>query len=170
MWYKLRRHLQHVPDNRTSRELLRAVQDVCNTQCLSSAGLATNTAAVKAGNTLIVAVNGTLQVYAANQAMGLLGGPNIPNTGAVYGLWAFTVDNTGTFWAIASPANGNAAAAGALIWPTIPDNMAVLGYMVLQNASAGAFTPNTTSLATAGITTTFANLCGPEYPLTEFGQ
>jgi len=166
MWYKFRRHMQHVPDVRTSRELLRAVFDILQTQCLTSAALATNVAAVQSGGSFAVIIAGTLYVFPTATAMAALTGAAVPNSGSIATVWAFTCSNAGVLGVIQG---GTGAAVGACTLPAIPDNTTVIGYLFLSNGSAGAFTPGTTSLATAGLTLNYVNTVGPFYPISLFG-
>jgi hypothetical protein len=166
MWYKFRRHMQHVPDVRTSRELLRAVFDILQTQCLTSAALATNVAAVQSGNAFAVLVSGTLYVFPTATAMAALTGAVVPNSGSIATVWAFTVSKAGVLGAIQG---STGATAGACTLPAIPDDTAVIGYLFLSNGSAGSFTPGITSLATAGLTLNYCNTVGPFYPISLFG-
>lgn len=167
MWYKFRRHMQHLPDNRTARELIRAMFDIVNTQCLSSAGLASNVAAVQAGNAFAIVVAGYLYTFPAVTAMAALTGSVIPNTGNIATIYAFTCNKAGALGVIQG---STAPTVGGCTFPIIPDDTGVIGFLFLSNGSAGSFTPGTTSLATAGVTAQYANLCGPEYPVTLLGS
>jgi hypothetical protein len=172
MWYKFRRHLQHVPDQRTAREILRAMFDMMQNQCLTSPGLATNVAAVQSGNSFAVVVNGHTYVYPASTAMAALPAtPTVPNSGTPVQGWAFAVQelNGVTSLVVIPSSNGPVAAVGQLAWPAIPDNTVVIGYLILNNGSAGTFTPATTSLATAGLVLNYINTVGPFYPVSLFG-
>jgi hypothetical protein len=169
MWYKFRRHMQHVPDVRTSRELLRAVFDILGNQCLTSANLATNVAAVQSGSSFAVAINNTVNVWPTATAMAALTGAVVPNAGNIATVWAFTASLINGAWTLGVIQSGTAPVVGACALPAIPDNTVVIGYLFLSNGSAGAFTPGTTSLATAGLVLNYVNTVGPFYPITLFG-
>jgi hypothetical protein len=166
MWYKFRRHMQHLPDVRTSRELLRAVFDMTQTQCLTSASLATNVAAVQSGSAFAAIVAGNLYVFPTATAMAALTGAAVPNTGNIATVWAFVLSSAG---ALAVIQGGAGPTVGACTLPSIPDNTTVIGYLFLSNGSAGSFTPGTTSLATAGLVVNYCNTVGPFYPISLFG-
>jgi hypothetical protein len=158
--------MQHLPDVRTSRELLRAMFDILQTQCLTSPALATNVAAVQSGSAFAAIVSGTLYVFPTATAMAALTGAAVPNSGNIATVWAFTLNKPGVLGVIQG---GTGATVGACTLPAIPDETAVIGYLFLSNGSAGAFTPGTTSLATAGLVVNYCNTVGPFYPISLFG-
>ena len=175
MWTFIKKWLASVSDGLTRYALQEILFNSFNNFIIAGAGLVTSTTTVKVGaSPMIVMINGQNVIVAASASFPALTGLNI-TTGQT-GVALFGVDALGTLYTWISPVIvGSATNLQGLVWPTptdttvSPSDLLVVGGMILQDVSAGAFTGGTTSLATGGLTVTYFNL-GPDgfnvYPVT----
>jgi hypothetical protein len=156
------RFLEAIPDSRTAfnlRRILRSLVDRYSTQPLNSAGLV-----IKAGGGVLAktgatdfyaCVQGTLVKIAAATDMPSLTGLVI--TAANFNVACFFVDTAG----VVTLATGTQAATlGGVVFPIPPDGKALVGFLIITNAST--FTGGTTALDTA--TTVYISPLGPFDP------
>lgn len=140
---------------------LTALRTRINTGTLNSAGLvikAGSSAIVKAGSAFAALAGGAVVVKAANTDMSALVGTLATAKSAV---WAFYIDSAGVITTSAKTADANDAAAALALMPASPDNKAMIGFIVVANASGSNFVGGTTALDAASITTTYYNTTGP---------
>ena len=155
-------------------ELIKIFELLFNTQCLTSALLnGTGAAAtVSLGGAITAMVAGTL-VSKASGATIALNGPTLLNTGAIAQVWIFTIDQLGNLYAYPGVP---AATIGAVQLPyisettgpgaTVPNTpQAVIGSLIMVNASVGSFIPATTLLNVANLGIVVNNTVGPFYPV-----
>jgi len=157
------RWFQAVPDRFTSYSLSKALSELYKTQVLSSAGLAIkagSSAIVKQGSAYAVVVNGVLVAIAANTDTAALTGANVAT--ATSNIYLLAIDATGTTTWYPGVAG---ATVGAIALPTIPFNVAVVGGILVQNATGSNFVPGTTALDTGSLTVTYLNNVGPFFPV-----
>lgn len=132
-----------------------------NSGVLSSAGLAIKAGgspAVKAGSAFSVLVDGVPIRKAANTDMAALAGTLATAKSAA---WAFYLDGAGALSASAKTADANTHDAALALLPAPPDNQALVGIIVIDNATGANFIGGTTALDTASLTVTYYNATGP---------
>ena len=140
-------------DRRELRKVLGALQaDVAasSNQVLASAGLViTATTGLKVPKTgasdFYAQVGGALVKIAAGTDMPALSGSVAHGA---FNVFAFTVDNTGT---VTSAMGTPGAALGAVAFPAVPANAAVVGYVVINPTGTGSFVGGTTALNDATV-------------------
>lgn len=128
---------------------------------LSTPGLVINAGGAliaKAGSAFAALANGVLVYVVANTAMPALAGV-IATT--KFAAWAFYIDSAGTITVSAKTADAATLAAAVALVPAPPVGKAMIGFIVVQNATGGNFTGGTTALDAASITTTYVNTVGP---------
>lgn len=137
-------------------KVLSGVYGALNSVSFTSGGLAIHgagSALVKTANTVIFSANGVLGSLAAADMPALSG--SIPNGST--NIAVFEVDSTG----MTHTTMGTAATTLAgVVWPKTPDANALIGFVIIANASGSAFTCGTTALDTGSVTTTYVNLNG----------
>lgn len=124
----------------------------------NSAGLAIkagSSALAKSVNTIYYWLNGVLYTKAAAD-MAALTGINIANGSK--NVVAFCIDSAGTLTAVAGTA---ATTLAGIVPPTIPNNVAVIGWILIDNGTGSTFTGGTTALDAASLTVTYVNGVGP---------
>lgn len=125
----------------------------CN-MVFNSAGLAIKagtSALAKSVNTITVIIDDVI-VQKAAADMAALGGSVVADGSK--NVYVFCVDAAGTLTTL----NGTPAATlAAITWPTVPDGVAVVGFLIVANGTGSNFTPGTTALDTASLTTTYVN-------------
>lgn len=143
---------------------LRAALTKIQSQCdavLNSAGLAIHgsaSALAKIANTITCFVNGIL-LQKTTADLPALAGASVPN--GSFNIYVFTIASDGTLGTL----NGTPGATlAAVVVPTIPANVAVIGCAVISNGTGSAFTPGTTALDTASLTVTYINTIGDFSP------
>lgn len=156
------RHLAGIADvkvRQTLRRILRSLCDRYSSQPLTSAGLAIHGSASALAKTgaadFYASVQGILVKIAAATDMPALTGINI--TAANFNVAVFFVDSAGT---VTVAAGTQAATLGGVTWPIFPDGKALVGFLIITNAST--FTGGTTALDTA--TTVYVSPLGPFDP------
>ncbi len=128
---------------------------------LSSAGLAIKGAAsaiVKSVNAINAVIDGVVVAKAAADMAALVG--TIATTKK--GLFVFTLQADGTLKTTAGTLTG--AALSDLVFPTIPAGEVVIGFIIVENGTAGNFVGGTTALDTALLTITYVNTPFPFNP------
>lgn len=155
--------LQSIPDKLTSEPIERSFFHLYRTHAMSSAGLAIKaggSAIVKNGSAFVAVVSGNLVYVAANTDTTALSGAVV--TTAFKNIFLLTIDAAGTTaWL---PGN-QATTVGAIGIPVVPNSVAVVGSILVQNATGSDFTPGTTALDTGSLTVTYLNTVGPFYPV-----
>ena len=160
----IKKRLIALPNSREAFELMKVFESLHNTQTLGQAGLAINAGAsplVKATNAFSAIVGGVLVYKAAGTAMPAL--PALPLVLTLnYQAWLFTIDGAGNLYT--TPGLPALALANVQL-PIMPENVAVIGSLILYNGTAGTFTPGTTALDTALLVPIYNNTTGPFYPV-----
>lgn len=157
------RWFQAIPDRLSQFALNKAISELYKTHVMSSAGLAIKAGAsaiVKQGSAYAVVVNGVLVAVAANTDTSALTGVNVAT--ATSNLYLLAIDATGTTTWYPGVAG---ATVGAIALPMIPFNVAVVGGILVQNATGSNFVPGTTALDTGSLTVTYLNNVGPFFPV-----
>ena len=138
--------MNQISDRDDGRNLFLVLEGVYNrlrSQCLTSAGLvikAGSSALVKAGNAVYAVANGVLINKAANTDMAALSGTVV---NATFNVFVFTVNQAGTLYAQMGTAGASLA---AVRWPTINQNRAIIGFVVINPTGTGNFVGGTTAL------------------------
>lgn len=133
-----------------------------SSRMLTSAGLAIKTggsAIVKAGNAFAAIANGTVVRKAANTDMAALVGTLATAKSA---LWAFYIDSAGTLTASAKTADAATHDAAIALLPAAPTGKAMIGFIVVDNATGSNFVGGTTALDAASLTVTYYNTTGAQ--------
>lgn len=131
-----------------------------NSVVLSKAGLvikAGSSAVVKAGVAFAAVVGGTIVRKAANTDMAALVGTLATANSAA---WAFYINEAGTLSASAKTANAASHAAAIALLPATPLDVALIGFIVVDNATGSNFVGGTTALDTASLTVTYYDSSG----------
>lgn len=112
---------------------------------------ATNTTGVKTTGTATFTVDGVLVSKAATDPLWTLTGSVLPV--ASFTRYALLLNASGT----ASVLQGTVSqvSAASVVYQSMPDGAAVVGYVTIQTDATHTFTPGTTSLTAAGITAAF---------------
>jgi hypothetical protein len=126
---------------------------------VSAPDLAINASGGKTGKTsatFSALVNGTVVTVPAATVLPAIAG-TLADT--KYALWSFYVDSAGTLSVSTKTADQSTAAAALAAKPTVPDNKAEIGWLIVHNAigSSTAFTGGTTALDATGVTATFTD-------------
>lgn len=169
----IKNRLTCLPDRFVAFTHEKIFEKLFNTQMLSSAVLTGGASAtVTTGAAYNAIVNGVLSSKATGLTLAVLNGPTIQNTGLTCQAWIFTQDAVGNFYTL--PGVPAATIAGIQL-PTVYENangigqsgllQVAVGMLTINNASAGAFIPNTTLLNVAGLNPILNNNVGPFYPL-----
>lgn len=122
---------------------LEGLYERLRSQCLTSAGLAIKTASsaiVKAGSVVYAAANGVLVTKAANTDMAALSGTV---TNAAFNVYVFTIDSGGTLY---SQMGTEGSTLAAVRWPTINQERAIIGFVIINPTGTGNFVGGTTAL------------------------
>ena len=130
------------------RTLLAKLQSFAVDTLLSTGGLAIKaggSAVVKAGTLCKALVNGVLVSIAANTDMAALVGTV---TADKFNVFVFSVDSAGT---PVTQMGTEAAAIGAVVFPTIAADSAVLGFVIVNPTGTGNFVGGTTALDDATV-------------------
>jgi hypothetical protein len=141
------------------RKILRPLVDRYSSQPLTSAGLvisagAAATAKIGAADFYAVASGVLVKVAAATVLPALTG---IVITAAFFNVVCFYVDSAAV---VTVAAGTQAATVGGVVFPQPPDSKALIGFLIITNAST--FTGGTTALDTA--TTVYVSPLGPFDP------
>lgn len=127
---------------------------------LSSPGLAIKAGAsaiVKAATAFAAVVTGTLVRKAANTDMAALVGTLATAKSA---LWAFYIDAAGVLTTSAKTADANTHDLALALMPAVPAGKALIGWIVVDNATGSGFVGGTTALDTGSLTVTYYNSNG----------
>lgn len=135
---------------------------------LTNPGLVINAGSsplAKAGSAFAAVAAGTLVRKPANTAMSALVGTLATAKSA---LWAFYIDASGTITTSAKTADAATHDAALALMPAVPSNVAMIGFIVVDNASGSNFVGGTTALDAASVTTTYYSCTGeaPWMPAT----
>lgn len=136
------------------------LQNRLNTCLLNSPVLAIKAASstvVKASAAFIANINGVLVRKAANTDMAALAGTLATAKSAA---WPFYIDATGALTTGAKTADAADHASAVALIPATPDGLALIGILVLDNATGSNFVGGTTALDTASLTATYYNTNG----------
>lgn len=168
----IKKRLLDIPHRQESFALIKAFETLFGNQVLGSAGLAINagTAATwKMTNAapLVYTINGATYTKAALTAQAIPASAALTASGNQAVAVMLCLDAGGTLSTYVSAVSTGASVAAAVsgvIYPQVPENVAVIGVIIIGSA-ATAFTPGTTALDAAGITTTYINVTGPFFPI-----
>lgn len=144
--------------NASLGDLLAEVVSKMNVQqssMLTKAGLvikAGSSAIVKAGSAFAAVVGGTPVRKAANTDMAALVGTLATAKSA---LWAFYIDAAGTLTTSAKTADADTHAAAMALLPVTPAGKAMIGFIIVDNATGSNFVGGTTALDAASLTVTY---------------
>lgn len=140
--------LANQSDARALREPLQNLADRVTCQTLSSPGLAIKTAGsalAKAGSLFYALVAGLLVKVTANTDMAALSGTV---TNAKFNVFCFFIDSAGT---LTSAMGVEGATLAAVTFPPIPNNKAMVGFVIINPTGTGNFTGGTTPLDDATV-------------------
>lgn len=124
------------------RTIIDTFQRVLSNFVLSSGGLAikaSSSALAKTANAVKYMIDGALYSLAAGDMAALAG----TVTNAKFNVFVFTVDASGT---VATQMGTEGATLGAVVWPTIADTKAVIGFVIINPTGTGNFVGGTTAL------------------------
>lgn len=123
------------------RALLNSIYDRLSSVSLTSAALAGTAVTVPStGAAWVASINGILVQKATSTAMPALVGTV---TNAKFNVYAFFVNSAGT---VVSAMGTEAATLAGVVFPPIPVNQAVLGFIVVNPTGTGNFVGGTTNL------------------------
>lgn len=129
------------------RTLLGKIQSNLCDVCLNSAGLAIGTSSkkkVKVVNTTYVMLAGALKSVAAATEVALSG----TVTNALFNVFVLSVSDTDT---VTATMGTEGATLGAVVFPTVPANEAVIGFVSINPTGTGGFVGATTDLDDATV-------------------
>lgn len=132
--------------NATDRSIMSKVQSAIVDQLLSSGGLAigsTSTADVRIANTCHALINGDLVRRTAVE-VDLVG----TVTNARFNVYVIVMNSAGTCSSIMGT---ESTTIGGVVFPTIPANNAVVGFVIINPTGTGNFVGNTTALSDATV-------------------
>lgn len=133
---------------RSMRFMFSYLYDTISSVLLQSGALAINgagNAAVKIGAAIYATAQGVLVTKAANTVMAALVGTV---TNAKFNVFCFFIDSAGV---LTSSMGTQGATLGAVLWPVIPPNKAMIGFVIINPTGAGNFVGGTTALDDAGV-------------------
>lgn len=142
----------------------RVFASLFSTQAVSSSGwnVGTGLLVARTGSAVtVVEVNGITVRLAANTSAPALTGLNL--TTGQHAAVMTTCDSAGT---LRNYVSNVAASAGAISYPPIPGDQAVIGIVYL--APTTTFTGGTTALDAANVNALFVSVVGPFYPINTF--
>jgi len=129
------------------------------TKVLSKAGLAihgSTSAVVKSVNGIAYMINGVMYTLAAADLSALVGTLATAKSAA----WAFYVDAAGTVTTSAKTADSASHAAATALITAPPANKAMIGFIVVDNATGSNFVGGTTPLDTGSLTVSYYDVEG----------
>lgn len=132
----------------TLRASLTKLQSAACDFLMSTGGLAIKTAGsalAKAATLCKAWVNGVLVSIAANTDMTALSGTV---TNAKFNVYVFSVDSAGTLY---TQMGTEGATLGAVVFPTIGSDRAVIGFVIINPTGTGNFVGGTTALDDATV-------------------
>lgn len=142
----MRRFVAGIVDYKTQttvRQLLNPVYGRLSSTMLTTAGLAIKaggSALAKNGTLCYVVAGGQIRSIAANTDMAALVGTV---TNAKFNIFAFFVDKAGT---LTSKMGVEGAALANVVFPTISDTVAIIGFVIINPTGTGNFVGGTTAL------------------------
>jgi len=131
-----------------SRKSLIQLAKSANHTLLSTGGLAIKaggSALVKAATACRAFVNGKLVTIAANTDMAALAGTI---TADLFNVYVFSIDEAGTLY---TQMGTEAATVGAVLFPDVPADRAVIGFIIVNPTGTGNFVGGTSALDDATI-------------------
>lgn len=132
----------------TNRATFLKLQSHAVDHLLSTGGLAIkagSSAIVKAATLCKALVNGVLVSIAANTDMAALAGTVV---NATFNVFVFSITSAGTL----TTSMGTAGATlGAVVFPTVPADSAVIGFVIINPTGTGNFVGGTTALDDATV-------------------
>ena len=131
-----------------------------NSLVLTKAGLAIkagSSAIVKAVSSFAAVASGVIVRKAVNTDMAALVGTLATAKSAA---WAFYIDSAGTLTTSAKTADLNTHALAIAALPTTPLDKALIGWIVVDNATGSNFVGGTTALDTGSLTVTYYDSVG----------
>lgn len=140
--------------SQTLSDILTSLQKAHCNRIFNTGGLAIKaggSAVVKTVNTVNAWIDGTIVQKAAGD-MAALSGSVVP-TGSK-NIYAFCLDSSGTLTTLAGTAN---ATLGSVLFPTVSADKAIIGFIIVSNATGSDFTPGTTALDTGSLTVTYVD-------------
>jgi hypothetical protein len=146
-----------------------ALVNRANSVILTKAGLAIKAGAsaiVKAVSAFAAVVSGTIVRKAANTDMAALVGTLATARSAA---WAFYIDAAGTLTTSTKTADLTTHALAIAALPATPLNKALIGWIVVDNATGTNFVGGTTALDTGSLTVTYYDSAGLPPGLTANG-
>lgn len=146
-------------DRENLRAFLKPIADRTSTQNLTSAALAIKaggSAVVKAGAAFYACANGKLVTKAINTDMAALSGTV---TNAKFNVYAFFIDSGGT---LTSAMGIEGATLAAVKFPPLPEQKALIGFVLINPTGTGDFVGGTTALDDATVTpgAVYVNITG----------
>lgn len=143
------------------RNALAEIQGSLVDQLLNSGGLAigsTSKKDVKIANTIYALVNGVL-VKKTTAEINLSG----TVTNAKFNVFVLSINSSGT---VIASMGTEGATIGAVVFPTIPDDQAVIGFVIVNPTGTGNFVGDTTDLddATVAPNAVYINTVGSFNP------
>lgn len=163
--------MNQIANRSDGRHLFLTIEGLYNrlrSQCLTSAGLVIKTsssALAKAGSVVYATANGVLIKKAANTDMAALSG-TVSN--AAFNVFVFTVDSGGTLY---TQMGTEGATIGAVRWPTIDQERAIIGFVIINPTGTGDFVGGTTALddGTVAPNAAYVNTQGAFDPTADTG-
>lgn len=134
--------------NKNLRDVLTLIQSNICDMLLSTGGLAIKaggSAIVKAATLCKAIVNGVLVSISANTDWTALSGTV---TNAKFNVFVFGIQSDGTKVTLMGT---EGATLGTVVFPTIPDNTAVVGFVIINPTGTGNFVGGTTALDDATV-------------------
>ncbi|MDP3327193.1 hypothetical protein [Parvibaculum sp.] len=136
-----------------------ALRTRVNTSMLTKAGLAIKTGGsptVRYANPIAALCNGVPVRKAAGDMAALVGTLATAKSAA----WAFYIDAAGTLTTSAKTADADTHDAALALLVAPPDNKAMVGFVVVDNATGSGFVGGTTALDTGSLTVTYYDTMG----------
>jgi hypothetical protein len=140
---------------------LTALRAKLNTNMLTKPGLAIKTGGstlAKAATACVALVAGAPVYIAANTDMSALAGTLATANSAA---WAFYVDSAGVITTSTKTADVATHALAVAALPAPPSGKAMIGFIVVSNATGSNFVGGTTALDAASLTVTYYDAVGP---------
>ena len=155
--------------------LAKIFENLFNTQCLGSAGLAINAGSAATWKMTNAAalpyeIGGVTYSKVAATAQAVPTAITWAAVASVFNAGGFLIglDSAGAVSTYPTNVTSAASAAAALAgvsWPAVPDNICVIGGLIIANSAANtAFTGATTALDAANISVLYFNTTGPFFP------
>lgn len=171
----LKKRISQMEPKADNLSLAKIFENLFNTQCLGSAVLAINAGSAATwkmtnGSALPYLINGVSFSKAAATAQAVPTAITWAAVASTFNAGGFLIglDSAGavsTYPTNVTSAASAAAALAGIVWPAVPDNVCVIGGVIVTNSAANtAFTGATTALDAANISTLYFNTTGPFFP------